>query len=168
LDEKRVLAIHRKYRHKGGEDFFIADFLLPALGLSKCRYDALKFGPLFSNFVYFFQDVLEVICMGLGLEFFRPSLKAIRRRIEAYKPTHVIFNNFIPTLSLNAPALAKAHGAKTIYWIHNSRLYCANGLSFNGKKLAPQGGDGEVKTLTFNPEGLVSTPGRPKPAGPQG
>lgn len=41
-------------------------------------------------------------------------------------------------------------------------------ISFNGKKLAPQGADGEVKTLTFNAEGLVSTPARPKPAGPQG
>jgi cytoskeletal protein RodZ len=41
-------------------------------------------------------------------------------------------------------------------------------ISFNGKKLAPQGGDGEVKTLTFSPEGLVSTPSGAKPSVPQG
>jgi cytoskeleton protein RodZ len=41
-------------------------------------------------------------------------------------------------------------------------------ISFNGKQLAPQGREGEVKTLTFNGAGLVAAPSGAKPAGPPG
>jgi cytoskeleton protein RodZ len=40
-------------------------------------------------------------------------------------------------------------------------------ISFNGKKLAPQGVEGEVKTLTFGAEGLVGPPPANKPPSPQ-
>jgi glycosyltransferase involved in cell wall biosynthesis len=123
---KKILVIHRNYRNKGGEDFFLENSLIPALKACP-EFDVriLRWEPL---------GAIEAFFMALGLEFLRPSFFRVWKALRIFKADHVIFNNFIPTISLKAPWLAKSYGAKTWAWVHNSRLLCANGLTFNGRE----------------------------------
>lgn len=124
-----ILIVHRNYRVKGGEDFFLERTLIPALQELSLEYSVIQLPPLRS------WNILEILFMLLGIERFRPSYWAVRSQIRKLKPSHVIFNNFIPTVSLKLPAFAKSVGARTLAWVHNSRAICANGLSYNGKSV---------------------------------
>ena len=74
--------------------------------------------------------------MILGLEKMRPSFAKVKKILNDDHYTHIIFNNFIPTVSLALPELCKKKSVITLYWVHNARLSCANGLLYNGREFA--------------------------------
>src|ERR1017187_5859326 len=129
----KVLVIHRNYRVKGGEDFFLTQTLQPALNRLGIRHDVVVLAPLFSKKSSLLSDLLELVCMFLGLERLRPSYFKISHELKKPDLSHVLFNNFIPTVSLALPARAKELGLKTLWWAHNARLTCANGLLYDGQ-----------------------------------
>ena len=128
-----VVVIHRSYRVRGGEDTFLFDVLIPQLMAVNVSFEIVGLPALFSRPQYRFLDFLEVLFMTLGLEKLRPSYLEVTARSKRQKPTHVIFNNVLPTVSLGLPAYFRKNKIKTFLWIHNSRLQCANGLNFNNK-----------------------------------
>lgn len=127
---KKVLIIHRYYRHKGGEDFFLEKSLIPALEQIGAPFEVLTYTPLGSNFL---TDLLETLFMVLGFEKLRPSYFRVHRELKKGSYDVVMLNNWIPTLSLAIPELIKKKGLKVYSWVHNSRISCANGLKFDGK-----------------------------------
>lgn len=124
---KHILLIHRYYKNRGGEDVFFDDILQPELKLAKnTQVDVLAFSPL--------RHFLEIIFMILGMEKLRPSYLKVKQTLKNKKYDAVFLNNFIPSLSLEIPQLIHQSGSKVFAWTHNSRLICANGLCFDGKK----------------------------------
>ncbi|MBK9292987.1 MAG: glycosyltransferase [Oligoflexia bacterium] len=122
----KILVIHRYYKHRGGEDVFLDEVLIPTLKeLPSTHIELCTFRPL--------TNLIEILFMFLGLEKLRPSYFKVKNILKNNKFESVILNNFIPTLSLEIPKLSRAHGAKVFSWVHNSRIICANGLSFDGK-----------------------------------
>ncbi len=145
----RLLIVHRRYRHLGGEDVFISQSLLPALKRVGAEHTYLELPALFS--VGFLSSFLELFFMSLGLEKLRPSYHQIKRTLGQSKFTHVLFNNLAPTISLDAPALCQATGLKTLWWLHNARISCANGLLYNGQTACHQClSVGSRKNVLFN------------------
>jgi len=126
----KVLIIHRQYRIRGGEDSFLDEILKPALKASAIDFECLTLPPLLSSMT----DLVEVFGMITGLEKFRPSFWRCMSKIVNEKFTHVILNNCIPTISLSLPKEIRKKNLKTLTWVHNFRLDCANGLRFNGKE----------------------------------
>ncbi|MCC6276284.1 MAG: glycosyltransferase family 4 protein [Oligoflexia bacterium] len=127
----RVLVIHRRYRHRGGEDVFLDSTLLPALRQLQIKFDVMDFASL-NPFVRM-VDALEVLFMALGIERLRPSFQKVKRVVDSERYSHVIFNNFIPTISLDLPQFCQTKEIKVVSWVHNARLICANGLVFDRK-----------------------------------
>lgn len=143
--------IHRKYRVKGGEDVFLHEALIPTLAKLKASHTLEELPPLFSDRKLILSDVLELLFMTVGLERWRPSYKYLRNKMNSGGFTHVLFNNFIPTISLALPKAAKELGIKTFAFIHNARLSCANGLNFNGHEACTRCLDfGSRYSLFFN------------------
>ncbi len=125
----KVLIVHRAYRLRGGEDSFLETLLAPTLKKMGADAEVEILPPLTKSPL----DLIEIFFMLLGLEKLRPSYWRVRRRLNKSAFTHIMLNNFVPTLSLSIPALAQKKGLKVFWWIHNARVYCANGLAFNGK-----------------------------------
>jgi glycosyltransferase involved in cell wall biosynthesis len=133
----KILVIHRDYRNRGGEDVFLDEILLPSFkSISfvnpSLTVELLRFGALRFN-AFSFSDFFEILFMKLGLEKWRPSYRRALKFIKAGGYSHLILNNFAPTVSLAIPALAQKHNVKILWWLHNSRIWCANGLMFNGR-----------------------------------
>jgi glycosyltransferase involved in cell wall biosynthesis len=125
---KRVLVVHRRYRVRGGEDVFFDRILVPSLRRLGVEHHVLEYSPLNTS-----KDAAEIAFMAAGIETARPSARIFKQEFQNQKFSHVIFNNFVPTLSLELPQIAKQHGARTFAWVHNFRSFCANGLIFNGE-----------------------------------
>ncbi len=130
MSKSKILIVHRQYRNSGGEDAFLEEILKPAMDASGLEFDCLILPPLSPSTL---KNCLEISGMVLGFERLRPSLKSCLGLLKADQFTHVIFNNYLPTISLQMPQLTKAYGLKTLMWVHNFRLDCANGLHFDGK-----------------------------------
>jgi glycosyltransferase involved in cell wall biosynthesis len=122
---KKILIIHRDYRHRGGEDVFLDEILIPELKKLNLDFQIARLPRL--------KNPLELAFMILGLEKLRPSYYQVAKQADSQNFSHVLFNNFIPTVSLALPELFKKKNIKTLMWVHNARLSCANGLLFNGK-----------------------------------
>lgn len=127
-----LLILHRNYTQRGGEDLFLEETFLPALAANGIAYECLTFDALFARSAGRLSDLVELLGMVLGWERLRPSYWRIRRVIREKIPRALVFNNFIPTLSLAAPAFARARGIPVFTWVHNGRLSCANGLFYDG------------------------------------
>lgn len=127
----QLLIVHREYRLRGGEDVFLDRVLVPALMSLGVTPHVVRLPALFSS-GFSFSDALEVLFMALGLERWRPSYWQIKRAARKSGVTHVMFNNFIPTVSLSLPHWFKTQNAKVFLWVHNARFSCANGLLFTG------------------------------------
>ena len=123
-----LLLVHRDYRHRGGEEVFLEDHLIPGLDAIGVSYRLVRIPALAES------DRVELATMALGLERRRPSLRLVSDALDAGSYRAVLFNNFIPTVSLAAPALCRQRGLRVFHWAHNSRLSCANGVSFDGKE----------------------------------
>lgn len=133
----KVLVIHRDYRLRGGEDVFLEKHLLPALKELSIPFELVRFHSLFCDSkpgASKLRDAVELILMALGWERLRPSYFSVRNVLEKGEFSHCFFNGFIPTVSLGLPGLMKDQGIQTLWWVHNQRLACANGLNFNGKE----------------------------------
>ncbi|MDZ4677731.1 MAG: glycosyltransferase family 4 protein [Oligoflexia bacterium] len=122
---KQVLIIHREYRHRGGEDVFLDEILIPQLKKLNIDHKVILLPSL--------KNPLEFLFMVLGLEKLRPSYQKVKNETRSKDFSHVLFNNFIPTVSFALPGFFKAQNIKTLMWVHNARLSCANGLLFNGQ-----------------------------------
>ncbi len=134
-----ILIVHRSYTHKGGEDLFLDETLVPALAAAGLPHEVLLFEALFKKKARLVADLAEVACMALGWERLRPSYFKIQRKIARTRPSAVIFNNYIPTLSLAAGTSAQnGPRAPRYLWVHNGRLSCANGLFYDGEKTCHQ------------------------------
>ena len=84
------------------------------------------------------RDFFEIFGMMTGFEKIRPSFGACVSAFERGGFSHVLFNNFLPTISLKVAFAARARGLRTFMWVHNFRLDCANGLHFDGKNICHQ------------------------------
>jgi glycosyltransferase involved in cell wall biosynthesis len=123
-----LLLVHRDYRHRGGEEVFLEDHLIPGLNAIGVSYRLVRLPALSES------DRVELAMMALGVERMRPTLREIGDALAAGSYRAVLFNNFIPTVSLAAPELCRQHGLRVFHWAHNSRLSCANGVSFDGNE----------------------------------
>jgi len=112
----RLMVVHRGYRVRGGEDVFFQKILIPQLIATGISFEIVAFPALFSKKEFWVIDTIETFLMGLGIEKWRPSFLEVWRRVAKSKPTHVIFNNFVPTISLEAAALCRAQGALVLAW----------------------------------------------------
>ncbi len=127
-----LLIVHRNYRHKGGEDFFLENALLPALDKLQIPYILFRLPALFSQDLV--ESLAEISFMALGLETWRPSYFRLKKIIRQNPHlSHALLNNCVPTVSLKTAMACKKKGLKPLMWVHNARAYCANGLLFNGK-----------------------------------
>jgi glycosyltransferase involved in cell wall biosynthesis len=77
--------------------------------------------------------MIEFLFMGLGIEKLRPSYFIVKKILRKKQYSHVLLNNFFPTLSLSILDTAKQQNSKILLWLHNARHSCANGLLFNGR-----------------------------------
>jgi hypothetical protein len=127
---KKILIVHRDYRARGGEEAFLENILEPALKRLNLPFKTFRLPALFSE--NSLRDFLEIIFMTLGFEKLRPSYKAVMKAVESEKATDVLFNNFAPVISLDLPSSLKSRDIQTLWWLHNSRFDCANGIHFNG------------------------------------
>lgn len=127
----RVMVVHRNYRLRGGEDAFLEEQLLPTLARLGHETVLLRF-PALGSFLRNPTAFLEVLLMVVGAERLRPSFKAFKSLFERTRPSIVILNNFIPTVSLAIPEETRRQKIRSIAWSHNARLICANGLTFDG------------------------------------
>jgi glycosyltransferase involved in cell wall biosynthesis len=132
VSHQKLLVIHREYRIRGGEDVFLDEILIPTLSDLKLDFIVLKLPKFFASGINF-SDVIEILFMALGLEFFRPSYFKIRKILREGNFDRIILNNFLPVVSLGILSFAKKKNMRTFLWVHNSRIFCANGLLFNGK-----------------------------------
>lgn len=129
VEPRDLLIIHRDYRYRGGEEAFLDDHLLPELDALDATYDLLRLPALGVTA----RDAEELATMAAGLERVRPSYHIVREALDARPYRAALFSNFIPTVSLAAPALCRERGLRVFHWTHNSRLACANGISFDGR-----------------------------------
>jgi glycosyltransferase involved in cell wall biosynthesis len=132
MSNSKILLIHRAYRNRGGEDAFLDDILTPALGVAELEFELLLLPPLgFRSGLL--SSIAEIFGMMTGFEGLRPSLRHCLARASQGGFTHVILNNCIPTISLRLPRELRKQNIKTIAWVHNFRLDCANGFRFTGR-----------------------------------
>lgn len=129
----QLLIVHREYRLRGGEDVFLDRVLVPALTNLGITPHIERLPALFAS-GFSFIDALEVLFMTLGLERCRPSYWRVKRTARKLGVTHVMFNNFIPTVSLALPYWFKTQSTQVFLWVHNARFSCANGLLFTGSE----------------------------------
>ncbi len=128
----QILILHRQYRVRGGEDTFLDEILVPTLKKMNVSFNLLRLPPLFSG-ENPIEDFFETLFMFLGLEQLRPSYRYVNNYVSKGHYKIVLFNNFVPTISLALPEHFRKQKIKTMMWLHNARISCANGLLFNGK-----------------------------------
>src|SRR5690242_5640904 len=128
---KKLLVVHRRYGLRGGEDLFLDEILVPALREIKMPFEVWELPQMFSR-GHILASLWEVLLMALGFERLRPSYFQGQKLLQRNSFTDVLFNNFVPTVSLALPKLAAQRKIKCSWWLHNMRISCANGLTFDG------------------------------------
>lgn len=114
----RVLIIHERYRHRGGEDAAV-DAELTLLRQGGVEVDLL----LEDN-----QRVPEGLGVARHLIWSAQGHAATMQAIRRFRPDIVHVHNTFPLLSPAVHDAAQALGVPTVQTLHNFRLFCANAL----------------------------------------
>jgi glycosyltransferase involved in cell wall biosynthesis len=116
----RVLVLHNRYRHRGGEDAVVESevALLRAHG-----HDVEIFHR--SN------DEIGAVSgpsVALGALWARGSASEVGRMIEAFRPDVIHAHNTFPLISPAPLWVAGAHGVPVVQTLHNFRLVCPQAM----------------------------------------
>lgn len=122
--KKSILIVHNRYLQRGGEDNVVEQEINT---LSKQGYVVRS---LFLHNQQVKPSVSSVVTTPLRLFFNLSSFLAVYRRVRKYKIDIVHVHNFYYNASPSVFWAAKMAGAKTVYTLHNYRLFCLNGLFF--------------------------------------
>lgn len=114
----RVLIIHERYRHRGGEDAAV-DAELTLLRQGGVEVDLL----LEDN-----QRVQGGLGVARHLIWSSEGHAATMQAIRRFRPDIVHVHNTFPLLSPAVHDAAQALGVPTVQTLHNFRLFCANAL----------------------------------------
>ncbi len=114
----RVLIIHERYRHRGGEDAAV-DAELTLLRQGGVEVDLL----LEDN-----QRVPEGLGVARHLIWSSQGHAAATAAVRRFRPDIVHVHNTFPLLSPAVHDAARALGVPTVQTLHNFRLLCANAL----------------------------------------
>lgn len=122
--KRSILIVHNRYLQRGGEDNVVEQEIHT---LSKHGYFVKS---LFLDNKHFKRSLSAVVTTPLRLFFNFSSFLAVYRRVRKYKIDIVHVHNFYYNASPSIFWAAKLAGAKTVYTLHNYRLFCLNGLFF--------------------------------------
>ncbi|HVX65827.1 MAG TPA: glycosyltransferase family 4 protein [Bryobacteraceae bacterium] len=117
----RVLLLHNRYRHLGGEDAVVAAErdLLRAEGVEVFEHGADNGAPG--------QDGWRgTLRRGLASAWSAASYASIRALCDKVRPDVVHVHNFWMSLTPSVHAAAQDFGAATVQSLHNFRLLCVN------------------------------------------
>ncbi|PCI28035.1 MAG: hypothetical protein COB67_07215 [SAR324 cluster bacterium] len=123
----KILLVHNKYLHQGGEDtVFEAEYeLLVSKGhdVEKVVFDNKELG-----------GSLDKISLLWKVFFNLKSLNTIDRNIASFKPEIIHVHNFFPIASPSIFYSANKHKVPILMTLHNYRLICPSALMLrNGK-----------------------------------
>lgn len=122
--KRSILIVHNRYLQRGGEDNVVEQEIHT---LSNHGYFVKS---LFLDNKHFKRSLSAVVTTPLRLFFNFSSFLAVYRRVRKYKIDIVHVHNFYYNASPSIFWAAKLAGAKTVYTLHNYRLFCLNGLFF--------------------------------------
>jgi glycosyltransferase involved in cell wall biosynthesis len=119
----KILLIHNKYKQPGGED-----------GVFKTEGELLAgFGHQVEEMLFDNSgiDSFWTKCVnGFGFFYNRRSAKAIRKKIEIFKPDVIHVHNFVPITSPAVFWVANSFKIPVILTLHNFRLICPSATLF--------------------------------------
>lgn len=122
----RILIVHNKYVHRGGEDTAVA-----------AEYSLLLQKRHEVEVLYFDNaETASINKLRLGVEaiYNRGSAQKIHHAIESFKPDVIHVHNLFYRASPSVFFAAKKHGIPVVMTLHNYRLVCANGLLLRDHK----------------------------------
>ena len=119
----RILLIHNRYVHEGGEEESVAALaaLLTSHGHEVQRWERSSREWLDHSFKERMFDAFRVIHSP-------GSATALRKAIEDFKPDLVHAHNIFPVFSPSVLSAAHRTGTAVVQTLHNYRWLCANGL----------------------------------------
>ncbi len=121
----RILTVHNRYRHLGGEDLSSAheDTVLRDHGWVVDRYTDTNAR----------LEEVSSLAAAASTIWNEPSRRAIVARIREFKPDLLKIHNTMPLISPSVYFAAQATGVPVVQVLHNYRLVCAAGtLARNG------------------------------------
>jgi glycosyltransferase involved in cell wall biosynthesis len=120
----KILLIHNKYKQPGGEDgvFKTEGELLAGFGhqVEEMLFDNTSIKGFWAKCVN-----------GLGFFYNPGSAKAIRRKIESFRPDVIHVHNFVPIISPAVFWVADRYKIPVILTLHNFRLICPSATLFH-------------------------------------
>lgn len=126
--KKSILIVHNRYLQRGGEDNVVEQ------EINTLRNNGYAVTTLFLNNHRFQRSLFSVLTTPLKLFFNLSSFLAVYKRVKKEKTDIVHVHNFYYNASPSVFWAAKMAGARTVFTLHNYRLFCLNGLFFyNGK-----------------------------------
>lgn len=123
----KVLLIHNKYQHTGGEDLVF-----------EMEHDLLKgHGHTVEKIIFDNHDIRDwfsKISAGAGMIYNRQSARALGKEIGNVKPDIIHVHNFFPLASPSIFYTARACGVPVVVTLHNFRLICPSAcFLYDGK-----------------------------------
>lgn len=117
----KVLLIHNKYQHAGGEDLV---FEMES-GLLRDHGHVVE-KVIFDN--HDIRDWFSKLTAGVGIIYNRQSAKALEKRIREVEPDVIHVHNFFPLASPSVLFAAKRFNIPVVVTLHNFRLICPSGV----------------------------------------
>jgi glycosyltransferase involved in cell wall biosynthesis len=112
----RLLVVHNRYRERGGEDVAV-------------EQDVELFRSRGHEVALFERDNAEIRQSDLSLlgrtMWSLPTYRAVRSRIQEFRPDLVHVHNFLPLISPSVYNAAWAEGVPVVQSLENHRLVCA-------------------------------------------
>jgi glycosyltransferase involved in cell wall biosynthesis len=123
----KVLVIHNKYKEAGGEDV-----VFQAEGALLSKNGHFVETLIFDNSKI--KTVIDKFLCGLKVIYNPGSARALRRKIENFKPDIIHVHNFVPLASPSVFFVASKYNIPVILTLHNYRLICPS-LLFHKNKI---------------------------------
>lgn len=117
----RVLLIHNKYRHAGGEDLV---FEMESRLLQEHGHAVEK--VVFDN--HDIRDWFSKLAAGVRIIYNRQSARALEKRIREVEPDVIHVHNFFPLASPSVLFAAKRFDIPVVVTLHNFRLICPSAV----------------------------------------
>jgi glycosyltransferase involved in cell wall biosynthesis len=125
----KILQIHNKYRHYGGEDVVVDN-----------EYKLLKDNGYAVNQLFFSNDTVSPVKLFNNVEAFNKTLK----RIDEFQPDVIHVHNLFYSASPSVLKAAKSRKIPVVMTLHNYRLVCLNALFLRDSKVCTK-----CKNLSF-------------------
>lgn len=118
----RVMIVHGRYRHRGGEDRVVDT----EMALLAAR------GVVVEPFLADNCTVEPGLGAALGAVWSPAHRRQMERRLEAFRPDVVHVHNTFPLISPSIFGAIRQRGIPVVQTLHNYRLLCANALLSRG------------------------------------